>query len=271
MFNDVDESLRALLIEDMPIERNEVDISFDRPTREWSGRLSKPTLNLFLMDMREHPMLRNDIPRVSRQPDGSTIKEIPERRIDLSYVITAWAREAADEHRILARVLATMFRRDRIPEEHLVGQLQNARSNVLARIMPPDHLTKPADFWGVMDNELHSNLTWVITAPLNAFEPIVGPMVRTAEFRFSTPDAAWMENTFHIGGRVHAGDDPEAGISGVVIEVLGTTLRDTTGEDGTFLFQGVPAGERTWRITPPEGQPREQVIQVPSESYDIRV
>ena len=271
MFNDVDESLRALLIEDMPIERNEIDISFDRPTREWSGRLSKPTLNLFLMDMREHPMLRNDVPKLVRQADGTGVQHIPARRIDLTYVVTAWAREASDEHRILSRVLATMFRRDTIPEEHLAGQLQHADKNVLARIMPPDHLTKPADFWGVMDNELHSNLTWVITAPLNAFAPIEGPLVRTAEFRFTRPDSDWMENTFHIGGRVHVADDPEAGIGGVLIEVLGTTLRDTTGDDGAFLFQGMPAGERTWRITPPEAEAREQTIQVTSENYDIHV
>jgi hypothetical protein len=95
--------------------------------------------------------------------------------------------------------------------------------------------------------------------------------VRTAEFRFSRPDADWMENTFTVGGTVHAGDDRTAGVSGVTIEVLGTTLRDTTGADGKFVFAGVPAGERTWRVTPPEGAPREQVMQVPSESYDIQM
>ncbi len=271
MFNDVDESLRSLLVADMPIERNEIDISFDRPTREWSGRLSKPTLNLFLMDMREHPMLRNDVPEITRQADGSARRAVPSRRIDLSYTVTAWAREAEDEHRILSRILATMFRHNRIPEDYLAGQLANTTTNVLTRIMPPDHLTKPADFWGVMDNELHSNLMWVITAPLEAFAPTTGPIVRTAEFRFSRPDADWMENTFTVGGTVHAGDDRTAGISGVTIEVLGTTLRDTTGADGKFVFAGVPAGERTWRVTPPEGAPREQVMQVPSESYDIQM
>jgi hypothetical protein len=271
MFNDVDESLRSLLIADMPIERNEIDISFDRPTREWSGRLSKPTLNLFLMDMREHPALRNDISQVTRMPDGTARRAYASRRIDLSYVVTAWAREAADEHRIMSRVLATMYRCDRIGEEYLAGPLVNATNVVLARIMPPDHLTKPADFWGVMDNELHSNLTWVITAPLDAFAPIDGPLVRTADFRFSRPDADWIENTYTVGGTVHAGADPTAGISGVTIEVLGTTLRDTTGEDGRFVFAGVPAGERTWRITPAEGQPADRTMHVPSDTYDIQM
>ncbi len=33
MFNDVDETLRAILIADVPINRTEIDIAFDRPTR----------------------------------------------------------------------------------------------------------------------------------------------------------------------------------------------------------------------------------------------
>ena len=39
--------------DDVPIKKAEVEIAFDRPTRDWSSRLSKPTLNLFLFDVRE--------------------------------------------------------------------------------------------------------------------------------------------------------------------------------------------------------------------------
>ena len=35
-----------------------VDVKFDQPKREWSSRISKPTLNLFLFDMRENLRLR---------------------------------------------------------------------------------------------------------------------------------------------------------------------------------------------------------------------
>ena len=34
MFQDVDETLRAVLLADVPIKKAEVDIAFDRPTRE---------------------------------------------------------------------------------------------------------------------------------------------------------------------------------------------------------------------------------------------
>ena len=43
MFHDLDEVLRQLLIEEIPIKNGEVDIEFDQPSREWSARLSRPT------------------------------------------------------------------------------------------------------------------------------------------------------------------------------------------------------------------------------------
>jgi hypothetical protein len=46
---DLDEVLRELLTREIDIKDNEVDITFDQPKREWSARLSKPTLNLFFI------------------------------------------------------------------------------------------------------------------------------------------------------------------------------------------------------------------------------
>ena len=50
MIADVDEVLRRLLVQEIDIKGNEVDIVFDMPKREWSSRLSKPTINLFLYE-----------------------------------------------------------------------------------------------------------------------------------------------------------------------------------------------------------------------------
>ncbi len=51
MFADLDETIRDLLIKNVPIDLTEVDISFEAPDREWSGRLSRPTVNCFLYDV----------------------------------------------------------------------------------------------------------------------------------------------------------------------------------------------------------------------------
>jgi hypothetical protein len=271
VFSDVDETLRELLIADMPIERNEVDISFERPTREWSSRLSKPTLNLFLADARELREYRNEVPQVSRTADGKVLQKRAPRRIDLTYWVTAWAREAGDEHRILARALSSMFRQYRVPTEYLKGQLQAADAPLLLRLMPPDHITKAADFWGVMDNEMRPNLTWVATVPLDVFVPATGPMVRTSELRFQDLDRGWIENTIQVAGVVYRDGDPRNGVEGVTIAVSGTTLRDVTDGAGRFTFQGMPAGERSWRVELADGRVIEHTITVPGASYDIEI
>jgi hypothetical protein len=57
MIDELDEVLRQLLVREIPIKNGEVDIKFEQPKREWSSRLSRPTLNLFLYDVRENSKL----------------------------------------------------------------------------------------------------------------------------------------------------------------------------------------------------------------------
>ena len=59
MLADLDETLRGLLKDELERHGFEgVDIAFDAPSREWSGQLSKPTVNIFLYDLREAEALR---------------------------------------------------------------------------------------------------------------------------------------------------------------------------------------------------------------------
>ena len=62
MINDLDEVLRQFLVRELPIKNSEVDIAFDQPAREWSARVSRPTLNLFLYDLRENQKLTTPPP-----------------------------------------------------------------------------------------------------------------------------------------------------------------------------------------------------------------
>ena len=58
MIADLDETLQQLLKNELPIKNGEIDIKFEQPKREWSARLSKPTVNFFLYDLRENVKLR---------------------------------------------------------------------------------------------------------------------------------------------------------------------------------------------------------------------
>jgi hypothetical protein len=270
VFSDVDETLRAILTADMPIERNEIDVSFDRPTREWSNRLSKPTINLFMADVRELRDFRSEQVHVERNGDG-TITRRPARRVDLTYLVTAWAREPADEHRILSAAMASMYRQYKVAPDFLQGQLAEARDPLLVRIMPPDYLVKPADFWGAMDNELHASLTWVATTPLDPWVPVEGPLVRTAEVRMLDPQGNTIGSFVHIAGVVFRDKDVMNGVEGAVVKMEGTTHQRTTDGEGRYAFSHVPQGAQTLVVETPDGKTVRSKIEVPGPTYDVEI
>lgn len=271
MFDEVDESLRSLLIGDVPLDATEVDISFDRPSREWSSRLARPTLNVFLFDIRERVDFRDDSLRVRELGNGTVTRGRPPRRIDLSYLVTAWTRETDDEHRILARVLAALYRNQKIRDEYLQGALKDAELPVLLRAPAPDHLQKSVDFWGVMDNELRVGLTWVVTAPLDAFAPITGPVVLTKEILVGPSALPERRATFQVAGMAHRAGHPADPVAGVAVEVRGTTLTAMSDGQGRFAISDIPGGDHVFRVQPPGSEPFELAVAVPSPSYDLAI
>ena len=74
MFADLDETIRLLLIRHVPLNLSEVDVSFDAPDREWSGRLSRPTVNCFLYDVRENEDLREAAEMVKGKHVASSVR-----------------------------------------------------------------------------------------------------------------------------------------------------------------------------------------------------
>jgi hypothetical protein len=264
MFNDVDETLRAVLQADVPINKAEIDIAFDRPTHEWSGRLTKPTINLFLYDIREREELKDDTPIITRDALGRAVKQPPARRIDLAYFITAWTKEADDEHRVLGAVLASLYRQAVIDPKYLQGALHGTAYDVLSRVTPPSELVNPHDIWGVMDNEHHAPLSWVITAPLDVFKPTVGPLVRTKIIRVGNEDVA------QVAGIAHRKGDRSAVVAGVKVSINGTAFEAETNRAGEYTFVGVPTGDYVWKIQI-DGKTLERKIKVPAATYDVEV
>ena len=125
MIDDLDEVLRQLLIRELPIRNNEVDIAFDQPKREWSARLNRPTLNLFLYEVSENKQLRQPQWEVERKTGGQATQRRKPVRVDLNYLISAWATETEDEHRLLTRTLLALLRLPHLPEDLLPDSLRD--------------------------------------------------------------------------------------------------------------------------------------------------
>lgn len=270
MIDDLDRTIETLLKEELPIKNGEVDVKFDQPTREWGARLTRPTLNFFLYDVRENATLRQHHWQQVADGNGRSHQAQQKRtpfRIDCNYLLTTWATEPDDEHRLLARTLLALFRHPTLPETVLQGALQNQPFEVPAAVARQDKLTNPAEVWSALDNEMRPSISYVITLALDPWQPIAGPIVRTLTLHSlvrQEPERG--EKVVHIGGTVHKDGDPQPDIA---VALKGTGFVDNSKADGTFVLGGVPPGEYTLVAWPPEGQPKEKPVSVPGEDYDV--
>lgn len=187
MINQLDRVLRSLLIRDLPIRNGGVDIAFDQPKSEWSGRLNRPTLNLFLYDVRENTTLREPEWEIRREGNGTVTRQGKPVRLDLHYMITAWVVHNPDnEHDLLARVLKVFFRHPCLPPpadvhkeadrdfwQELIAEwpevLRDQPVPLSIRVAQTETLQNPAEIWSAMDNQLRSVIACTITATLNPY------------------------------------------------------------------------------------------------------
>lgn len=284
MLADLDETLRKLLIDELPVKNGEIEISFDQPKRDWSSRISKPTVNLFLYDVRENNVLRRHnwerLNHASEQ-ELAQMKRTP-MRVDCSYVLTAWAADAADEHRLLTRCMLALFRYPTLPDHRLIGSLQNPPYEIQAKLAQHDKLENPTDLWNVLDNELRPSVPYVVTLALDPWEVITTPIVRTRTFRLGQAQGLPFEPALRhdedrvdlvvFGGVIRSKED-QAPLAGIDVALKGTGYVTTTDAEGRYVLGSLTPGDYTLVVWPPEGRPKEQRLTIPAETvaYDMEV
>ncbi len=284
MITDLDQTLKKLLIAELPIKNGEIDVKFDQPTREWSAKLNKPTVNFFLYDVRENNVLRqhqwqpvdgNGRSGNGRSADPTARKRTP-FRVDCTYMLTVWASDPGDEHRLLTRCLLALFRHPILPEDMLLGSLQNPTFDIQARLAVHDKLTNPAEVWSALDNELRPSIPYVITLALDPWSEVTGPVVQSLTLRLGQSEDPRREEmdgetavlTTLIGGTLSKGQEP---LAGVEVALKGTGFMGQTDGNGRYRFHGVPAGSYTLLAWTGKGKPQEKPITVPAGDYNVNL
>lgn len=276
MIDDLDEALRQLLIRELPVKNGEIDITFDQPKREWSARLSRPTLNLFLYDLAENKKLRQTQPLWDIEHDSNGVARQRRKpvRMDLRYMITTWAAEPEDEHRLLTRILMALFRHPHLPDEVLPESLHGQQVPIPLMVAQEEDLANPSDLWSAIDNEWRPSITCVVTLALSPYQPMPVPLVRTRELRTGQaelPRQQLVETSrrtyWTIGGTVRT-DQP--------LEQLRLTLVEREQlvpllPEGRFAIGNLQAGDYTLEVAV-EGRPsRRYPITVPAADYELEV
>lgn len=190
MLDDLDSSLRQLLIHELPdLQRTtetSVTICFDAPS-EGTIR-QRPALNLFLYDVRENLDLRNNEWSVQRRANGTAVKQRPAARMDCSYLITAWASsdDPQQEHHLLGSVMKLLLRHRTLPEAVLQGSLRGLEPLPILAGLRSNYLQNVGEAWQALGGKAKVALNCTITLTVPIDEPEVElPLVLERNFELN--------------------------------------------------------------------------------------
>jgi hypothetical protein len=284
---DVDEVLRKLLIREIDIQGNEVDIQFDTPNRGWSSRLSKPTINLFLFDIRKNLRLRGAEQFTTlAHDDGTSEVRLNPIRMDLRYLMTAWVKEAEDEHLLLSSAMIGLLRNPFLPVDLYTERLQSQPAPIPLEVatFPPENgpMDKFTEIWGVLDNDLQAGVLVTVTFSIDPYKPLIYKQVRTREIIFVQDSSIGMpsaesttkavrsvsKNYWIAGGSIKSDKYDPSRLTVVLVEKHLPIELDVNGK---FVLPNVAEGEYHLDILLNKKVLKRQKIQIPAPDYEIQI
>lgn len=261
---DLDESLRSLLRADLRRHGFDgVEISFDAPSREWSGKLTGPAVNLFLYDVRE----ARDRATSSPEPRGDVLLP-PPLRLALTYAVTAWTKAVEDEHRLLSQVLAILFSHARLPEDVLGERASAMRGPIETAVGRPRE--DKADFWNAVGGQYKASIDYVVQIVIESgtrFER--GPEVRTRTIRMRRSDgrATAVEELHGLGGTVHDAQGEPVTQAWIALPDVGAWA--ASDHAGRFRLPRVAPGTHRMLVRTIGGEEVEATVTVPGAGVDV--
>jgi hypothetical protein len=267
MLSELDDTIRHLLTVEGQFDPTEVDISFEIPNRDWSKGISKPTINCYLFDIREHRDLRHSGAMLeAKGSNGASRRRLP-MFVGLTYLITAWTRVVEDEHRLLFHALSTLMRFGVIPDQHVHGALRGHELPIHTQIAQPDGVLKsPGEFWTALENHLKPSINYLVFLALDFDRLPAGPPVLSNTVRFQSISGTVREEVLRFGGTLR--DANAAPVVGAEVWVEGHRDAVRTDVDGRFLLH-VPSPGRYTLVARGETGLQRRDVDVPANEFDL--
>lgn len=199
----------------------EVAVECAVPTAEWRGELLGPTICLYMFDMSENAEFRNAGAQTTRANGVATTRMAP-RRVDLRYLICAFAGDALDEQALIWRALAVLLSHPTLPPELLPAEVGELGLAVQTRVGPYQDAPRPLDLWGALELPPRPALLYTVTMPLDLKQALEAPLVLSRTLRRLRPSPD--DERLGLGvrpGRVARRDGIGAGyapLPGVVVD-----------------------------------------------------
>ncbi len=191
-------------------------------------------------------------------------------QINVYYLVTAWANEPEDEHRMLGRALMGLYRHPYLTDEYRIGDLRDQPGRIELLAAQPELLNDATLFWSAMNNQPRPGLVCQVAMALDPHTPFDTPMVTERGMGFAdergTPDACVAE-FWAVKGQLN-GPTPLRRVRAILVE---EDMTINVRHDGAFTIQGLPAGNYTLEVTVGDQPPTRHAFSVPSRSYIFEV
>ena len=237
----IDESLEAFFRATVPLSATDVDVSFDPPDREWSAKLTRPTVNIFLWDIRRSTA-RATSGRRTVERDGAVFYEPQPPYIELRYVVTAWTSDHGDERALLAGLIRSLLAHGSISREFLTSAFDELHQPALTMAAAgEDHM----DVFKALEGQVKPGLNMVLTTEfdIGVSQP-AGPPVDSIATTFGRIGSETTESIRRVAGEVRS---PDA-VGVTVRSPIGATV---VGSSGRFLLRAKPGDEIVVETDPP--------------------
>ena len=199
MLNLLDESLEEFLRAVVPLPKREVDISFDAPDKDWSARVSRPTINMYLWDVRRNITDRQFGVETVHDEHGKPHRRFPLPRVDCRYLVTAWTSDMRDEHSLLGATMSALLLHNEIDAQYLAGSYRDVQPVPTIEIASGDGRDN-SDFWSALGGQLKPGLDVKVTATVDSAILLpVGPPVHRYSIITSAGGEMSSERLF-VGG-----------------------------------------------------------------------
>ena len=164
MLHALNQSLEAFFRSSVPLPGAEIDVSFKTPDRDWSGKLTRPTVSLFLHEVRRSPN-RSVTGTVTRNNNGVYSREQLSPFVRVRYAVSIWTNEPDDEHRVLGDLVSIVLSVGQIPAEFLVSPLAGLGNAVELTIAGED-LAATLGIWSALGVPPRAALELVAVLPV---------------------------------------------------------------------------------------------------------
>jgi hypothetical protein len=238
MFADLDETLKQLLIREVPLPASDADIVFERPDREETARFSRPTVDLFLFSIDENLDLIESGWNVTRHRDNSTTLRWPELRVDLRYLVTVWTQQIDDEHNLLYHLYRVFRRFAELPADILHGAMTR-QSRPIPLSVERGEMSSITDLWRALDNTVRPALLLRATLAVDLDDVRDLPAVRSSGLRIG-PMGGPREARFDIAGRVR--NEQGEPVAGATVRAGNRIVPSVSDEEGRYRIASLPDG-----------------------------